>query len=255
MKEKTIVKKISDGARFYLSGASVKGINKEENQDDFEVGYFKEGQAAYIVVADGLGSCKYSSEGAKLVTKLVADWVKNDLLKYDKLSDSVNNIFNKRLLERWRKELEDKNIYEFDTTVHYAIYYKDSVLVGGIGDGMAIATIDNFEGCNYISEKGYFGNVTNSIASDEAITLFEDEIINVSNVKDKLVVVLATDGITEDIIPEKRYTLPGYFYESLCERGIDSLKNEIIEWISNWKTTGHSDDKTICIMIIDKSGE
>lgn len=253
MKNDVIVKKLSEKETIYINAVSVKGLYKDENQDYYSVGYIDSCKASFIAVADGLGSCKNSRQGAIMITQLISEWVRDDLSKYQKLSLNVSNILNKKVLERWYNKLQEENMDEFDTTIHYAIYYNDSILIGGIGDGMSIATIDNNENLNFIAEKDMFGNVTKSILSNGSINM-NVEIIDMCNVKEKIAIVLATDGIAEDVFPEKRLILPQYFYEAIKSNGIESLQSEIIDWLNSWGTDGHNDDKTICNMIIDKVG-
>ena len=67
-----------------------------------------------------------------------------------------------------------------------------------------------------------------------------------------LQVIISTDGISDDLIPEKKLTLPEYFRTVVKESGVDVLQTEIIDWIQDWETDGHSDDKSLCYMIIEK---
>ena len=59
-------------------------------------------------------------------------------------------------------------------------------------------------------------------------------------------------GISDDLIPEKKLTLPEYFRAVIKENGQENLQIELEEWIQDWETDGHSDDKSICYMIIEK---
>ena len=50
-------------------------------------------------------------------------------------------------------------------------------------------------------------------------------------------------------------TLPAlldYFQEVLRNGGINKLQTELEEWISDWETENHSDDKTLCYLAIKK---
>ena len=41
-------------------------------------------------------------------------------------------------------------------------------------------------------------------------------------------------------------------FQVIRENGHENLQIEIEEWIQDWETDGHSDDKSICYMIIEK---
>ena len=64
--------------------------------------------------------------------------------------------------------------------------------------------------------------------------------------------ILSTDGIADDLIPEKKLTLPSYFEKVINAEGLDALQNELQEWIEDWETESHSDDKTLCYLVIEK---
>ena len=60
-----------------------------------------------------------------------------------------------------------------------------------------------------------------------------------------------TDGISDDLNEKSKQELPKYLNSKLKEVGIEQLQSELIDWILNWKTQGHTDDRTICMLNID----
>ena len=133
-----------------------------------------------------------------------------------------------------------------------AVFYKGSLLVGGIGDGMALISFDDKICKDTIDTKNLFSNVTNSMCSLNANELLEYEVIKDSEFNEKAVMILSTDGIADDLIPEKKLTLPSYFEKVINAEGLDALQNELQEWIEDWETESHSDDKTLCYLVIEK---
>ena len=240
--------------RVQVGGLSEKGLEKPRNQDAFRIGKDAEKGLAYIIVADGLGSCKFSDEGANNIAGIVEDWVLNKLPNYAFLSDNVANILIKRMVESWNSSYEMKSSYDYDTTIHVAIFYKGSILVGGIGDGMILGECDDSSCKDYVDEKDLFSNVTNSMCSINANEMLEFEIIQSDSYSDHVSIIIPTDGIADDLIPEKKLTLPGYFLEAIKHNGIDGLQNELQDWIPDWETESHSDDKTLCYLVIEKEG-
>ena len=97
-----------------------------------------------------------------------------------------------------------------------------------------------------------FSNVTKSICSLNAGELLNFEIFSQEQILSSAIVIISTDGITDDLIPEKKLTLPGYFETVLDKVGIEALQNELTDWILDWETENHSDDKTLCYMAVSR---
>ena len=111
-------------------------------------------------------------------------------------------------------------------------------------------------GCNRIickdciDKKDLFSNVTNSMCSINVNELMSFQIVQTVNLEDDVIIIVSTDGIADDLIPEKKLTLPNYFLDVIREGGSDTLQEELEEWISDWETENHSDDKTICYLAV-----
>lgn len=238
--------------KIYLGGLSKIGVDKRVNQDAFRIGTDSGNNLAYVIVADGLGSCKYSDIGAAKIVDIIENWLLIKLPEYAFLSVNVANIMAKRMVEEWNASYGIDEIYDYDTTVHLAVFYKGCLLIGGIGDGMALVSYDDLVCKDHIDVKNLFSNVTNSMCSLSVNELLDFEIIPETSYKKKAIMILSTDGITDDLIPEKKLTLPDYFQKVLNEKGIDALQDELKEWIEDWETESHSDDKTICYLAIEK---
>lgn len=238
--------------KVFLGGLSEKGVDKQKNQDSYRIGVDEDRELAYIIVADGLGSCKYSDQGSARITEIVENWIINKLPDYLFLSDNVANILAKRMVEEWNESYEMGAIYDYDTTVHIAVFYKGSILIGGIGDGMVLVDYDDLVCKDYIDDGNLFSNVTNSMCSLNVNELLGFEIIPAGAYRDHVVIIVSTDGIADDLIPEKKLTLPGYFRDTIDKNGLDALQDELQDWILNWETESHSDDKTLCYLATEK---
>lgn len=238
--------------RIFIGGLSDKGADRQKNQDAFRTGSDENNELAYIIVADGLGSCRYSDQGAGRIAGIVEDWVVKKLPGYVYLSDNVANILAKRMVEEWNASYEADKICSYDTTVHLAVFYKGSILVGGIGDGMILVDYDDLVCKDYIDDGNLFSNVTNSMCSPYVDELLGFEVIPADSYKEYATVIISTDGISDDLIPEKKLTLPGYFREAIDKNGLDDLQKELRDWISDWETQSHSDDRTLCYIVIEK---
>lgn len=235
-----------------IGGITEIGVDKQVNQDAYRIGADAEKQLAYIIVADGLGSCKFSDKGSEKIADIIEKWILDKLPGYAFLSDNVANIMAKKIVAEWNVAYNLDEIYDYDTTVHLAVFYRGSILVGGIGDGMALLSYDRLVCKDHIDKKNLFSNVTNSMCSMDVMELLDFEIIPADSYENQAIVILATDGIADDLIPEKKLTLPEYFQEVLSESGIKNLQEELEEWISDWATENHGDDKTLCYLATKK---
>lgn len=240
------------GYHIYMGGFSEIGVDKRVNQDAIKIGSVPNKDIAYILVADGLGSCKKSDEGSAKIVELAEEWILNRMTMYSMMTNSVANIFMKKLIEAWNENYEVSESYDYDTTIHFAIFYKGSVLVGGVGDGMALISYDNLVCKDFVDSTDLFSNITNSMCSMNISELMTGEVVQQEEYKKDMQIILSTDGISDDLIPEKKLTLPDYFVSVIRQNGWNILQEEISEWITDWETDGHSDDKSLCYMIIEK---
>ena len=235
-----------------VGGLSQIGVDKSVNQDAFSIGGIPEKNLAYIIVADGLGSCKYSDRGSAKIVEIVENWFLEKLPEYSSMSNNVANILAKRMVQEWNASYDLEEITDYDSTVHFAVFYNGSLLIGGVGDGMALLSYDTLVCKDTVSRDDLFSNVTNSMCSINVSDLLSTEVVDKDCIKNDAVMILATDGIADDLIPEKKLTLPGYFQEIIENDGVMALQSELEEWIGDWATENHSDDKTICYMSIEK---
>lgn len=232
-----------------LNGISVIGErNKKEknfNQDAF--GIKLSHKAALISVADGLGSCKNSNIGSEYAIECITEWMENDLKKYDVVSDEMLLILNNKLIDRWRHKLSEVNYLTYDTTILYAIYIDNNLIVGGIGDGMILCLYGD-KTYDLSWDKNGFSNRTVSMGSKNSKELIRSQIISISEENLPVTVLLMTDGISDDLNENSKQELPKYLNSKLMEVGIEALQSELIDWILNWKTQGHTDDRTLCML-------
>lgn len=236
-----------------ISGISVIGERNMKannpNQDAF--GIKLSNKTALITVADGLGSCENSNIGSEYAVNCITEWVENDLEKYEFVSDEMLVILNNKLIDRWRFKLSEVNYLTYDTTVLYAIYIDSNIIVGGIGDGMILCLYDD-KTYDLSWGENEFSNRTVSMGSKNSKELIRSKIISISENSLPVTVLLMTDGISDDLNEKSKQELTKYLHSKLLEVGIEQLQNELIDWISNWKTQGHSDDRTLCMLSIGK---
>lgn len=250
--EKEFVKssyKVDKERNIILNGISITGERNKKasnsNQDAF--GIKISDKAALITVADGLGSCKNSNIGSEYAVECISEWIANDLEKYEFISDEMLVILNNKLIDRWRFKLSEVNYLTYDTTILYAIYIDNNLIVGGIGDGMILCFYDD-KTYDLSWDKNEFSNRTVSMASKNAKELIRSKKMSIFRNDLPVSVLLMTDGISDDLDEKSKKKLPEYLHSRLMEVGIEKFQSELIDWISNWKTQGHTDDRTLCML-------
>ena len=223
-----------------IRAATVTGLRhrnaNQRNQDAFKI---HAGKDYWVVaVADGVGSLAFSRYGAKAICKSVCHVAK----QYNKHRIDGNDVCSE-IVKVFQQMIPQRYAGQCATTCLFAIFHKDGeLLVGQAGDGMVALGMDG----NYkvVSEKTEdFANIVHPINATKEFHGWKAIRTQMDFQKMKrLNLVLATDGVSEDVLPEKR----DLFLEYLVN---ETRKNRDVKRIlSTWDVPGSSDDKTIAIM-------
>lgn len=235
------------------NAVSVKGArnihNRSANQDAFLIRI--KSDVVYMAVADGLGSCAHSDIGARLAVACIDEFMVHNYKQYSEISDEMIAVFHRKLIDRWRKKVGEADYRQYDTTLLYAIVTDRYAWVGGIGDGMILCRSGQVT-TEYSWEKTEFSNRTLSLASHGAAELMQANVIALDDSSMPLTVILATDGVAEDLEPGSKLRLAEYLHKSLINSDIIDVQHELEQWVLNWKTRHHSDDRTFCMMNLYK---
>ena len=229
--------------KFHIHSASVIGIDKENNQDAF--GTVETKDYLISVVADGLGSAKHSDFGAK--TAVLA--VQKSCLEWQKLKNRKREILIQLIHFYWNLYISDSK-YEkkecLSTCLFLYINKKEkNIFLGQLGDGLIYLKSDNNF---FISLNDTSFNYTRALGSSKNIKDWQIyfEKLEANNLK----CFMATDGVSDDIIEDKKEEFLNIIIENL--KGIKFFqknRNRMLEEILyNWKTEYHSDDKTITVL-------
>ena len=223
-----------------IHSAIIKGPRKEKLQDAF--GIINKKHYSLIVVADGLGSAKHSDYGSKkavvAVEKAIYQWRK--LKKHDK------KVLIQLIHFFWNLSIADSEYEKKDCLTTCLFAYIDKlnhrIILGQLGDGLIFfksgkrtVSLKSLEDYNYTKALGSSKSYNDWEIRDEHYDL-----------KD-FVLIITTDGVSEDLVEEKE----GEFAESLIQKLSSIKKNKRNKYLSqlleNWPTKFHTDDKTICI--------
>ncbi|CAO1659122.1 Protein phosphatase 2C domain-containing protein [Halomonas sp. NYA30] len=222
--------------RLLAAGASVRGPAHEQddtpNQDAITVR--SSGKGCFASIADGLGSRRYSHIGSRRAVELAHQVVIG--------GSSVASADVPALLGRaWRTAFADQ-YDQYETTCLWAWIDGDGEGgVGQVGDGLVL--IRSQGRFRILTEQNYgFGNQTITLAQAESMGASSSDILLTSPGDG---VLLMTDGISDDLIPEQLEP----FFDAIYRRQQRCSKRRLKRWLEaelqQWSTPRHGDDKTI----------
>ena len=222
-------------------GASVRGPshirNGLPNQDALKTYCNTFGEVA--VVSDGVGSLRTSEYGSKAACRAVirAAWNWKQM-------DEKTELLLAEIHQNWLAEVEPFSPEESSATCLFVIRPKQGkIVLGMLGDGLVavLKTDGSYE--ELIENKDVcFLNQTTALSPDTQIghwrTLLLDQ-------DECCAIVLCTDGVADDLLPEKRADFVRNLYEQGQHFAVVTLAGELRNMLENWPVPKHSDDKTL----------
>lgn len=214
-----------------------------ENQDSFIIREYNFGTV--MVVADGLGSLKYSNIGSKMVCEAVCEaskiWINNDNKNIRNLIKLIHIIWEMKIFPYEKKDC--------GTTCLFSIVINDrnKAIIGQIGDGL-LAYIRGNE-FNILKEKNDdFLNITNSIHDVKKFSEWSYEEFSLES--SNLTLLMCTDGVSEDIVENKQKEFILELESMLInKRSIKQRNKKLKKILKDWKNPYGDDDKTIILYI------
>lgn len=227
--------------RWKWLSASVEGPGHIEsstpNQDRVQVTLLD--GALVAVVADGIGSHRFSDKGAAAACVSVPAAVRLWLVKKDRIVPDLLRLVQ----TMWLMEIRPLEPSECGCTCLFAVMIPDGkAFVCQLGDGLILVYAHGQDMKIVQETKDGFSNQTTAL-SDKGI-LKHWRWMECSLMQKGSSIFLITDGISEDLDLDKISDFPGIFRKwfGLPSRRAERLiRNELI----NWKTPHHMDDKSI----------
>lgn len=211
------------------------------NQDSWLVRRYKRGNV--VVVSDGLGSKLHSDHGSKAACFAVFEAAKFYL------SHPQANIADiLRLIHAlWLVKVSPHSPADCSATCLFAIQTGGKITLGRIGDGMIAVYGESPQSSFILSEnkQDSFSNYTQSLRQEFRPDHWDTITIDDSSCK---AVVLCTDGISEDLLPEKQMGFVQELFSSYSGLTRAKRKKDLSRWLNEWPVPGHSDDKTIACL-------
>ncbi|MBM76541.1 MAG: hypothetical protein CMK59_14130 [Proteobacteria bacterium] len=196
-----------------------------------------------VVVSDGLGSKQHSDQGSKAACLSVVEAAKH----YSNHPEANIADVVRLVHAYWLVKIAPFSPENCAATCLFALQLKNTITLGRLGDGM-IAVYGTGEDNSlllYDNKEDSFSNYTNSFQRDFILDQWSLASINADECK---AVVLCTDGISDDILPEKRLDFVKSFVDELAPMTPHDRIMETTKILHNWPVPKHSDDKTIACL-------
>lgn len=223
-------------------GASVRGpLHRTEGRPNEDSWLRAKGSFGDLaVVCDGMGSKPNAREGARAactaVREAVSRWSKADGAPLAYLPHLVEVL--------WRLRLHPTDPASAVTTCLLALATpRGTLIVGGVGDGLAMARSGS-DLQVIIGDRGKdFANETNGLGTSKGPRAWT--LVELPATERDRIVVLATDGVADDLLPERLDGFCDWLVDSFVPLTPRERWRRLSAELRGWPTPGHLDDKTL----------
>ncbi|WP_177428456.1 protein phosphatase 2C domain-containing protein, partial [Candidatus Venteria ishoeyi] len=131
-------------------------------------------------------------------------------------------------------------------TCLFALYHADGrLLCGGLGDGL-IYLQSQQQNQPILERDAGFGNETLALGCPHKL---DDWVLHQENLdKQAFQLLLATDGIADDLQPDKRSDFIQWLYQDFAYLAADKRRRMLQKELNNWPVPHHLDDKTLALL-------
>ena len=223
--------------------ASVRGqshyASRTPNQDAVRV--YRSEYGTTLVVADGLGSHRYSQIGSSAIVKSVTDaffLFESGKIPVNEITATAFSLFRKRVPE-------SKNTQASTTCIFAHISNTNGLFVGQVGDGACYIRIND----SFTTLKGKeceFANLVVPLNASQETAKWHTRHFK-TNVDTRISIMLATDGVSNDIIPEKEESCLEYYCSKLMNMTRIKRNMYVRKVLKQWDVPGSVDDKTMIV--------
>jgi serine/threonine protein phosphatase PrpC len=234
---------IIDTCQFF--GATVQGPLhhhfKVPNQDAW-CGQ-KRHDCVFIVVCDGMGSRTNASEGSKAaciaVKEAIRLWINSSNAPMDFFLRSIKLI--------WEMKIAPLNPDDCASTCLCAyISANGRLCVVGLGDGIALIRRQDGQLIKVIDRLSDFSNQTKALGQPHKLSDWKMSVFDYF--EPGMAVLLATDGISDDLEPGKISELLPWFIEKFGALPPVKRASALRRTLNQWPTPFHQDDKTLALL-------
>jgi hypothetical protein len=197
-----------------------------------------------IVVCDGLGSKPHARMGAKGACLAVREAV----VRWSRIEKAPLNYLAELIEPLWKLRISPYKPEEAATTCLIALARNNGEwVIGGIGDGLAAVqtgeqSFSTVASCNVKD----FSNETVALGVYASSRYWNLHSLPATGHTRSA--VLATDGISEDIYPDKVHGFCNWIVNDFYSLGSHERYGRLFSILTKWPTSKHSDDKTIAVL-------
>lgn len=185
-----------------------------------------------VAVADGVGSAPLGSLGSHTAVALVLGEVR-EAARAGVSPGALGELLARRYREVTRADRQ------LATTCLFAVATDDHVYVGQAGDGLA----------GVLLEDGWF-----ALTSQRGVWANQTDALPRASVNchawarcDVRAVFLATDGVSDDLVPGREAELVRALV-AIAGEGAAALHTRLHTWLSAWPTRGSVDDRSVALL-------
>ncbi|UPU37503.1 protein phosphatase 2C domain-containing protein [Geomonas paludis] len=211
------------------------------NQDAWMARRYRWGSV--VVVSDGLGSKPNSDVGSKAACLAVFEAARSFAGNQRADLEDVLRLIH----AHWLVKIAPFFPSDCSATCLFAMLIDGTVTLGRLGDGMiAVQGASEGDSCILSDDKEQsFSNYTSSLHHEFRPRQWETATIDSARCE---AVVLCTDGISDDLLPEMRMPFAQELCRNYAAMDPDERRQDLRRWLGGWPVPGHSDDKTIACL-------
>ena len=226
-----------------LLGASTAGAlhlrEGRPNQDAVRVRRY--GYGCVAAVADGVGSQRFSQFGSRAAVQAVHEvfcaYVRGDVGR---------GRITRTIADRYARLVKEKYRTQADTTCLFAAHiYDQGLFLGQIGDGIC---------CGYLNGSPFllgekteeFENLVTPLSPNRLSAVWKTHFVPARKFH-SLELLLATDGVSGDLLPGRESEFVRYLMDRAGARGRRGGEEILLRLLENWESPQSLDDKTVAL--------
>lgn len=224
-------------------GATLRGekhvIQNKPNQDAVLIKYTKYG--VILAVADGVGSLEKSQYASKAIVKATAKafclFEKEKINRRD-ITKTITKLYGKAVRKKYRLSAATTCIFAVISNSH-------GMFLGQVGDGSCYVNLNDNR---FILKKktDEFLNTADAISPLDNNVRWTTKHFKISG-NDSIKIMLATDGISETVIPGMENDCLEYYLNDVATKVKYDRNKTIKGHLKNWNVKASTDDKTMII--------
>lgn len=196
-----------------------------------------------IVVCDGMGS----RPNARLGARAACLAVKEAVSRWARVENAPLNFLTHLIEVSWRLRVFPTDPTTAATTCLFAVATTSQRWVlGGLGDGMVLVRTGNEVRSVLDLETRAFSNETTGLGLSSGVRDWTT--LELPGTSKERVVVLATDGISDDLAADRYGALSDWLAGTFLFLSAAERSRQLAAELRNWPTPGHMDDKTIAVL-------